>query len=163
MDTFGMDLSAYPDAVCYQVLDAEAQDTGYRIFLLDGMIWLGHWSGYGEKHDAWWCNTIMMLIPVEVSAAHELLYPADVNRAIEAAWDSLSEAEQGTVLSSSPFVSLVHMDSRSGLYASAQGAVPTGRSAYHIQYNTSSDALLGMIGVYVDCENYAVLGWDYRE
>ena len=35
-----------------------AGDTGYRVFRLDGEVWIGHWSWYGAKRDAWWCEYI---------------------------------------------------------------------------------------------------------
>jgi beta-lactamase regulating signal transducer with metallopeptidase domain len=55
---FDLDVSGFSDKAGWSVIDVNGEDTGYRIFRLDGEIWIGHWSWYGAKHDAWWCEYI---------------------------------------------------------------------------------------------------------
>jgi len=55
---FDIDVSHFHDKAGWSVFTADGQDTGYRIFRLDGQVWIGHWGWYGEKKDGWWCEYI---------------------------------------------------------------------------------------------------------
>ncbi|BAK98461.1 peptidase M56 family protein [Oscillibacter valericigenes Sjm18-20] len=53
------DVSGYSDKAGWRVLDADERDTGYRIFRMDGEIWIGHWDL--SDHDAGVCEYIFRL------------------------------------------------------------------------------------------------------
>lgn len=52
------------DATGYKVM-SDAEDTGFRIYYMDEEIWIGHFSWYGEKKDAWWADYIFGVALVE--------------------------------------------------------------------------------------------------
>jgi hypothetical protein len=62
IDVFGdelrlLDLSAFRETAGYKVM-AAGQDTGYRVYYLDDEVWIGHFSWFGEKKDAWWADYV---------------------------------------------------------------------------------------------------------
>lgn len=62
IDVFGdelrlLDLSAFSKTAGYKVM-AGGEDTGYRIYYLDDEVWIGHFSWFGEKKDAWWADYV---------------------------------------------------------------------------------------------------------
>jgi hypothetical protein len=75
----------------------------------------------------------------------------DLNLQIrEIAWNSLSDQEKTTVTidwKQSPVTESTY----------------SGKSAYAVRFNTSDEALLGPITVYVDTSSHVVLGQDLRD
>lgn len=56
-----LDVSSYSEKACYQILTSEGADTGYRIFRMNGRIWIGHWIWYGTNKADWCCEYIFDL------------------------------------------------------------------------------------------------------
>lgn len=64
---FDIDISSYNSKSCYIVLAKDGTDTGYRIFCLDGTVWVSHWDWYGSKMDRWWCEYIFSVSGSSIS------------------------------------------------------------------------------------------------
>jgi hypothetical protein len=52
------------DTPGYKVM-SNSEDTGFRLYYMDEEIWIGHFSWYGEKKDAWWADYIFGVALVE--------------------------------------------------------------------------------------------------
>ncbi len=61
MGEMSISLSGYKKTECYKVLSSDGEDSLYRLYYMDGEIWLGHWGWYGEKKDAFWCEYIIKI------------------------------------------------------------------------------------------------------
>jgi len=60
-----LDLSGYRQVIAYRVLNRTGDDTGYRIYDLDGEIWIGHFSRRGDAIDTRYCDYLCSLEKTE--------------------------------------------------------------------------------------------------
>ena len=67
-DAFAVDVSGFGNKAGWRVVTTEGSDTGYRIFLMDAEVWVGHWGWYGSDHDAWWCEYLFRVSPTDGGA-----------------------------------------------------------------------------------------------
>lgn len=67
MENMYLDISSFATAVCYSVKSAEGEDTGYRLFVMDDAVWIGHWAYYGAQKDAWWCEYIYRIADMDTA------------------------------------------------------------------------------------------------
>lgn len=62
-----INLSGYTTKTGWIVNEA-GTDTGFRIFLLDDQLWVGHWDYYGEEGNAFWCEYLFRIEPNDAAA-----------------------------------------------------------------------------------------------
>ncbi|MEZ4357848.1 MAG: hypothetical protein R2876_04370 [Eubacteriales bacterium] len=82
----------------------------------------------------------------------------------EIAYDYLSDAEKDTVLNYESAEVKGYKCSEDHVIGGLNGQVNINdKDTYMVTFNTTDDALLGPITVYIDKNSYGVLGIDYRD